>query len=120
MDLWKQALNKEMTNVDIAFDFLEPNAPIPLFHKFIVLHMIFDVKMDFSRKGRLVAGGHMTNPPTSMTYSIAISHDSVRIAFLIAAPNDLDILAADVSNAYIQSNAKEKVYTRAGPEFVSR
>lgn len=117
---WRQALDKEMKNVDCAFKFLDLDAPAPKFHKFIILHMIFDVKMDFSRKCRLVAGGHMTNPPTSMTYSSVVSRDSVRIAFLVAALNDLDILAADVSNAYIQSDTKEKVYTRAGPEFGSR
>jgi hypothetical protein len=46
-----------------------------------------------------------------------VSRDSVRIAFLIATLNDLDILEADVSNAYIQSNTKEKVYAQAGSEF---
>ena len=53
-----------MTNVDIAFVILEPNAPIPIFYKFIVFQMIFDVKMDISRTCRLVAGGHMMNQPT--------------------------------------------------------
>jgi hypothetical protein len=41
----------------------------------------------------------------------------VRIAFLIAALNELDILAADVGNAYLQAPAREKVHTTAGPEF---
>ena len=100
-----------MKNVSPAFEFLDSGAPAPLFHKYISLHMIFNVKMDFTRKCRLVVGGHMTNPPTSMTYSSVVSRDSVRIAFSIAALNDLDILAADVSNAYIQATTKEKVYT---------
>ena len=77
--------------------------------------MIFDVKVDFTRKARFVAGGHMTNPPTSLTYSSVVSRDSVRIAFLLAALNDIDILAADVGNAYLNAPTKEKVYTTAGP-----
>jgi hypothetical protein len=79
--------------------------------------MIFDVKMDFTRKARFVAGGHMTDPPTSITYSSVVSQDSVRIAFLIAAMNDLEVLGADVGNAYLNAETREKVYTTAGKEF---
>jgi len=79
--------------------------------------MIFDVKMDFTRKARYVAGGHMTDPPTTITYSSVVSRDSVRIAFMIAALNDIDILACDIGNAYLNASPREKVYTTAGPEF---
>ena len=41
----------------------------------------------------------------------------MRIAFLIAALNNLDILLADVQNAYLNAPIKEKVYTTAGLEF---
>jgi hypothetical protein len=30
-------------------------------------HMIFDIKMDLTRKARFVAGGHTTETPTSIT-----------------------------------------------------
>ena len=56
--------------------------------------MIFDVKMDLTRKAHFVAGGHMTEAPASITYSSVVSRDSVQIAFLIAALNDLEIIAA--------------------------
>jgi hypothetical protein len=79
--------------------------------------MIFDIKMDFTRKARYVAGGHMTDPPDSITYSTVVSRDSVRIAFLLAALNDLDLLATDIGNAYLNAPAREQVYTTAGPEF---
>jgi hypothetical protein len=79
--------------------------------------MIFDVKMDFTRKARFVAGGHMTNPPAAITNSGVVSRDSVRIAFLLAALNDVDLLATDIGNAYLNAPAREKVYTTAGPEF---
>jgi hypothetical protein len=36
---------------------------------------------------------------------------------LLAAHNDLDILAADVGNAYLNAHTREKIYTTAGPEF---
>ena len=114
---WKDAISKEMKNVMTAFEFLEEGQRAPIGYKRIPLHMIFDVKMDFTRKARLVAGGHVTDPPQSMTYSSVVSRESVRIAFLIAALNDLDILAADIGNAYLNALTKEKVYTIAGKEF---
>ena len=79
--------------------------------------MIFNVKIDFTHKARLVAGGHLTDPPTTLTYSSVVSRESVRLAFLIAALNDLNILVADIGNAYINAMTKEKVYTIAGKEF---
>ena len=46
--------------------------------------------MDLTRKARFVAGDHLTDPPTAMTYASVVSRDSVRIAFLLAALNDLE------------------------------
>jgi Reverse transcriptase (RNA-dependent DNA polymerase) len=73
--------------------------------------------MDFTRKARFVAGGHVTDPPTSQMYASVVSRDSVRIAFLIAALNDLDILSADVQGAYLNAPCKEHVHTICGDEF---
>ena len=116
-DFWRKAIEKEMTNVKPAFKILEEGGKAPIGYKWIPCHMIFDVKMDFTRKARFVAGGHVTDPPTSITYSSVVSRDSVRIAFLIAALNDLEVLGADVGNAYLNAEMKEKVYTTAGKEF---
>jgi hypothetical protein len=52
-----------------AFKILDEGADNPVGHKIINVHMIFDVKADFTRKSRLVAGGHMTDPPASITYT---------------------------------------------------
>ncbi len=114
---WFEAIKKEMSNVRIAFDIQESNATIPVGYKKIPCHMIFDIKMDGTRKARLVAGGHVTDPPTSITYSSVVSRESVRIAFIIAALNNLDILQADIGNAYLNAPTTEKVYTITGPEF---
>jgi hypothetical protein len=65
----------------------------------ILCHVIFNVKVDFTRKARFVAGGHTTDTPGSITYLSVVSCDSVRLAFLIAGLNDLDVLAGDVTNA---------------------
>jgi hypothetical protein len=79
--------------------------------------MIFDIKMDFTRKARLVAGVHLTDPPSCLTFSSVVSRESVIIAFLIAAINGYDVIATDVQNAYVQASSLEKYYAIAGDEF---
>ena len=92
---------------------------MPIGHKKITAHMVVDVKMDLTRKARLVAGGHLTDVPKESTFSSVVSRDSVRIAFTLAALNDLEVLSADVQNAYLNAPTKEKVYLIAGKEFGS-
>jgi Reverse transcriptase (RNA-dependent DNA polymerase) len=58
-----------------------------------------------------VAGGHVTEPPAAITYASVVSRESVRLGLLIAALNDLPILAADIQNAYLTSPCQEKIYT---------
>ena len=127
-DFWWRAIQKEMKKVMIAFEFDDGMTPEQVrqdktayvaFQE-IACHMIFDVKMDLTRKARFVAGGHMTEAPASITYSSVVSRDSVRLAFLIAALNDIEIIACDVGNAYLNAPCREKVWFVAGPEFGSR
>jgi hypothetical protein len=108
---------KEMKNVRVAFKFLEPSEkPVPGYKK-ILLRMIFNIKMDFTRKARFVAGGHLADPPSCLTYSSVVSRDSVIIDFLIAAINGYYVIAVDVQNAYVQATSLEKYYAIAGDEF---
>ncbi|KAI2506538.1 Reverse transcriptase (RNA-dependent DNA polymerase) [Fragilaria crotonensis] len=129
-DFWWNAIQKELKKVMVAFEYDESVTPEQIreglakgkyvgFQE-IKCHMIFDVKMDLTRKARFVAGGHMTEPPASITYSSVVSRDSVRIAFMLAALNDLDVLACDIGNAYLNAPCREKVWFVAGPEFGSR
>jgi len=67
------------------------------------------MKMDFSRKACFVAEGHMTEALSSITYSSVVSMESVKIAFLIAALNDLDIMSCDIGNAYLNALCCEKI-----------
>ena len=101
--LWRDALKKEMKNVGVAFDILEDHQNVPIGWTKTSGHLIWDVKMDFTRKARWVKDGHKTADPLSSNYAGVVSRDSVRIAFTLAAMNGLDICAADVQNAYIQA-----------------
>jgi hypothetical protein len=94
-----------MKNVSVAFKLLEHSEkPAPGYKK-IPLRMIFYIKMDFTRKVRLVTGGHLTDPPYCMTYSSVVSRESTRITFIISAINGYDVIAADVQNAYVQATS---------------
>jgi hypothetical protein len=46
-----------------------------------------------------------------------ISRDSIQLAFLLTTLNDLEVLAVDVQDAYLNAPTTEKVYTTAGEEF---
>ena len=43
--------------------------------------------------------------------------DTVRIALMIAAVNDLEVKAGDVLNAYLTATNSEKIWTVLGPEW---
>jgi hypothetical protein len=80
---------------------------------------VFDVKLgeNFRRKARYCADRHKTSASASVTYSTVVSRDSVRILLTIAALDGLDILGADVQNAFLSAPNKEKCWMIAGPEF---
>ena len=118
--LWWSALMKEMKNVRPAFKVFEGTKDdLPVGYQQIKCHVIWDVKLgeNFRRKARLVAGGHMTETPPTLTYSSVVSRESVRLALTIAALNGLEILACDIQNAYLTAKCRERIYTIAGPEF---
>ena len=124
-NFWSAAVKKEMSKAQVAYEEVDGVTPeevrankVPELRSFqeISCHIIFDVKMDFTRKARFVAGGHTTETPVGICYSSVVSRDSVRIAFLVAALNDLDILATDIGNAYLNAPCREKIWFEAGIE----
>ena len=50
--LWQDAINKEMANVRIAFD-IKSDRSAPPGYLLIPHNIIFEIKMDFTRKARL-------------------------------------------------------------------
>ena len=114
---WKDAINKEMKTVSVAFEIKDSKKPPPGY-KFLRCHMVFDIKPgSLKRKARFVADGSRIDPEGTPTYASVVSRESVRIAFMIAALNDLDIWAADCEGAYLNAPCREKLYTILGPEF---
>ena len=114
---WSDAIEKEMYNVGVAFEIMEDGEILPVGWSKSSGHIIFDVKMDFTRKARWVKDGHKHPDPESSNYAGVVSRESVRIALTYAALNGLDVLAADIRNAYLQAPSSEKHYVICGPEF---
>eukprot|EP01082_Thalassiosira_pseudonana_P011697 g10090.t1 g10090 contig4:1199731-1200276(-) len=95
---WADAIAKEMKNVRVAFRILPDGERVPQNYQFVHCHMIFEA-------------------PATMTYASVVSRETVRIALLIAALNDLPVWAADIMNAYVTAPNQEKIWTTLGPEF---
>jgi len=117
---WQDSIKLEMDSIMKykTFRVLDDDERMPVGFQEIKCHLIFDVKFDLQRKSRYVAGGHLVrDQPSYNTYSSVVSRESVRIGFLVAALNDLDVWAGDISNAYLHAETKEKVWFRAGAEF---
>jgi hypothetical protein len=95
--LWTDAIAKEMKSVRVAFNILEGDEMAPVGYQEIRCHGIFDVKMDsFARKHWMVAEGHMTEAPKTLTHASVVSRESVRIILTMAALNDLEVKAANI------------------------
>jgi len=114
---WQKALKKEMTNVGIAFKILEPHEKMPVGYTKSSGHIIFDVKMDLTKKARWVKDGHRTPDPETSSYAGVVSRESIRILLTYAALLGLDVWAADIRNAYLQAPTSEKHYIICGEEF---
>ena len=73
--------------------------------------------MDLTRKARICARGHQIDTPPNVTYASVVTRENIRIGFMLASLNELNILSADVAGAYLNAPCAEKVYTILGEEF---
>ena len=101
----------------VAFDILEAHENVPVGWTKASGHLIWDVKMDFTRKGRWVKDGHRTPDPESSSYAGVVSRENIRILLTHAALHGVPVMDADVRNAYLQAPTSEKHYIICGPEF---
>jgi hypothetical protein len=62
-----------MKNVQVAFGILDNEKNVPIGYLQIPCQLLFDIKLDFTRKTRLVAGGHVMDPPIIITYASVVS-----------------------------------------------
>eukprot|EP00957_Ditylum_brightwellii_P119487 9116902-Ditylum_brightwellii.AAC.1 len=62
-------------------------------------------------------GGHMTGPNTDTYYSSVVSLRAMRMMIFPAELNGMDLIAADIGNAYLEAYTNEKICFIAGKNF---
>eukprot|EP00957_Ditylum_brightwellii_P060137 4566950-Ditylum_brightwellii.AAC.1 len=76
----------------------------------IQVHLVYDVKQNGQHKARLVAGGHITGPNTDTYYSSVVSLRVMRMMIFLDKLNGMELIAADIGNAYLEAYTNEKIY----------
>ena len=79
--MWRDALALEMFNVGVAFEILEEDQPAPAGWKKASRHLIWDVKMDFTRKARWVL---LKNSSSLFSGSPTLRGSSVLLTLLVS------------------------------------
>jgi hypothetical protein len=111
-DFWHQGILREMKNNVVAFKFLEDGNSIPGGSMQIPCHTVFNVKVDLKCKVCYVARGHWTAAHTQSTYIYVITRESVCIASLLAALNDLEMLAVTLATHIYRRSRIWKINNR--------
>ena len=119
---WADAIQCELNQL-FEYDTFHDKGQLhktPNGYQLIRCHFGFDVKQSGKHKACFVAGGHMTNPAKDSIYSGVVGLRSLHIISFLAELNGLELMAADVGNAYLEACTKEKVCFIAGQEFGKR
>ena len=66
-------------------------------------HIIFYLKMDFTRKARWVKDGHQTPDLLTSSYAGVVSRESDHIALIHAALLGIQTMVYDIRNANLQA-----------------
>jgi len=106
-----------MFEVGVAFKILEDDEVTPVGYKKSSGHIVWDIKMDFTRKARWVKDGHQTPDLDDSKYAGVVSRESMRIMLTYAAVHAIPVLAVDIRNAYLQAPTSEKHYIVCRKEF---
>ena len=85
-----------MSNIGVAFKILDTGETTPQGYRKSIGHMIYSVKMDFTRKAKLVKDGHRTTYPETSIYAGVVSKESIRILLTHAALHGVPVTEADV------------------------
>ena len=100
-----------MQNV-MAFKIVPDGKLTPIGHQLVQCNMVFHIKVEVFRQ----RVGFWAETPTTVMYTIVLSRETVRIALMIAAFNDLQVKLSDILNLCVLVPVTEKVWTILGPE----
>ena len=119
--LWENLMQHKINQIlheFKAFQVLEKDEPTPPGYRRVPYHMTFDFKVDLRWKSRLVIDGNRSPPVhKEECFASVVTLEAVRLDFLMAKMHGLQVVAADVGNAYLTAYTEEKLYIIAGDEF---
>jgi len=116
---WEDAAKKEMDQINAhnTFKDIGEGVRVPSGYQKVHVHLTCANKFDMRRKERLVLSGQLTPPSNDKAYSDIVSLEGVRTVLFLAEPNELQLCAADIAQACLEANAREKLAIVGGPEF---
>ena len=103
-----------------CFDFKCPDFKPSREYQCVRLQLVYYVKSDLTIKARLVFYGSRVDPRGLSTRATVVKGLSVRLLYIIADSQNLQVLTGDICNAFIQAHTKLMIYTICGPEFGDR
>ena len=108
-------MEKELAQLDQfkVFRLQKPGESLDGYER-LPYHVVWDCKFDYRRKARVVLQGDEQEAVTEESYSGVVSLQTVRIMFLLATVNKLQLWAAD---SFLNGVTNDKLYIIAGPEF---
>ena len=65
-------------------------------------HLVFNVKMDFTRKRIWVLDGHKNPDSIVSTYAKVVSREGIRISFTFEYLNGVNLFVVNIHNAYLK------------------
>ena len=71
-------------------------------------HLMFDVKVDFTRKVRFVMSWTTADTKTYLQLFAVLSIDSIMLKFLISSLSSMNFMSCDIRNMYLNHNAERK------------
>ena len=89
----------------------------PEHSEFLIVTHLARITQHAATVAQRLAGGHLTFPPKASVYSSVASLCSIRIVAFLSELNALQLSAANVGNAYLETQPKELIVFKAGPEF---
>ena len=72
---------------------------------------------EFQTQGQACDRRSCEHGPATIMYASEESRETVRIALMIAALNDLEVKSGNISSTYVEAPVTEKVWTTMSPVF---
>ena len=92
--MWADSIQKELEELMLydCFTILPRGEKAPSHHQYMLMNLVFDVKFDGQHKSRYVVNVNVTREMNPKDVHVpVISLDFIRILFLIAVMNNLEV-----------------------------